>query len=114
VKAIPLKILQFTLNGKSSVETPSIFLNVGQRIDLRWQVSGDAKVQIEPLGDVPASGSKTLKATTGLSQIVLTAQAAEDQSVKQAFLVQVDTPQSPKNPDNNLLLPTPNAPRFPR
>jgi hypothetical protein len=115
VKAAPLKILQFTLNGKSSVETPSVFLNVGQTIDLRWQVSGDnVKVRIEPLGDLPTSGAKTLKATTGLSQIVLTAQAEGEQFVKTAFLLQVDTPQSPKNPDNNLLLPLPNPPLFPK
>jgi hypothetical protein len=115
VKAAPLKILQFTLNGKSSAETPSVFLNVGQRIDLRWQVSGDnIKVQIEPLGDLPSSGAKALKATTGLSQVVLTAQAEGKQSIKKAFLLQVDTPQSPKNPDNNLLLPLPNPPLFPK
>jgi hypothetical protein len=115
VKAAPLKLLKFTLNGKNSTQTPSVFLSVGQRIDLRWQISGDnVKVQIEPLGDVPSGGFKSLKATTGLSKIMLIAQAEGEQSIKQAFLVQVDTPQSPQNPDNNLLLPKPNSPLFPK
>jgi hypothetical protein len=108
VKATPLKVLDFTLNGKSSETNPSLFLKVGQVIDLKWQVQGDgAKVKLEPLGDIPSSGSKTLKATTGLSQIMLMAENEQGQSVKRAFLLQVDGPQSPKLSDNPLLIPNP-------
>jgi hypothetical protein len=115
VKAKPLEVLTFTLNGKGLERNPSIFLEVGQKVVLKWQVSGDdAKVKLEPLGDVPASGSKVLKATTGLTQVVLTAEAEGSQSIKRAFLVQVDTPQSPRNPTNNLLRPEENSSLFPK
>jgi hypothetical protein len=106
VKAIPAKILAFTLNGQRSETDPSLFLKVGQVINLNWQVLGDnVKVKLEPLGDVPASGSRTLKATAGLSQITLTAGAEQGQSVKRAFLIQVDVPTPPKPPNNRLLPP---------
>jgi hypothetical protein len=102
VKATPTKILAFTLNGQSSEANPSLFLKAGQVVNLNWQVQGDdVKVKLEPLGDVPASGSRTLRATTGLSQVTLTAEA-EGQSVKRAFLVQVDTPKPPQKPNNPL------------
>ncbi len=102
VKAIPTKILAFTLNGQSSEANPSLFLKAGQVLNLNWQAQGDnVKVKLEPLGDVPASGSRTLRATTGLSQVTLTAEA-EGQSVKRAFLVQVDTPKPPQKPTNPL------------
>jgi hypothetical protein len=102
VKAIPTKILAFTLNGQSSEASPSLFLKTGQVVNLNWQVQGDdAKVKLEPLGDVPSSGSRTLKATTGLSQITLSAES-EGQSVKRAFLIQVDTPKPPQKPTKTL------------
>ena len=70
-----------------------MFLKVSETITLNWQVHGDnVKVRLEPLGDVPASGSRTLKATTGLSEIILTAETEQGQSVKRTFLIQVDTP----------------------
>lgn len=103
VKATPTKILDFTLNGQSSETNPSIFLKAGQVVTLNWQIQGDdVKVKLEPLGDVPASGSRTLKATTGLSQIGLTAET-EQGSVKRAFLIQVDTPKPPQKPTNPLI-----------
>jgi hypothetical protein len=103
VKATPTKILAFTLNGQSSEANPSLFLKAGQVVTLNWQVQGDdVKVKLEPLGDVSASGSRTLKATTGLSQVTLTAEA-EGQSVKRAFLIQVDTPKPPQKPTNPVL-----------
>jgi hypothetical protein len=99
VKATPLKILAFTLNGQSSETNPSLFLKAGQVVNLNWQIQGDdVKVKLEPLGDIPANGSRTLKATTGLSQITLTAEAEQGQSVKRAFLVQVDTPKPVQSP----------------
>jgi hypothetical protein len=90
------KIQAFLLNGMSSQNNPSFFLKSGQDVKLNWQVQGDnnVKVKLDPLGDVPANGSKTLKATKSLSQITLTADNGQGQSVQQAFLVQVDTPQS--------------------
>jgi uncharacterized membrane protein len=95
VKASAPKIMAFTLNGVSSQTSPSFFLKSGQVVNLNWQVQGDdVKVKLEPLGDVPASASRTLKATKNLSQITLTAQNEQGQSVQRAFLVQVDTPQS--------------------
>lgn len=101
LKAIPLQIVDFTLNNQSSETNPSMFLKVGQVVTLKWKVQGDgAKVKLEPLGDVPASGSRTLKATTSLSQIVLTAETEQGQSVKRAFLLQVDTPKPLQKPTN--------------
>ncbi len=95
VKPTAPKILAFTLNGLSSQTNPSFFLKSGQIMNLNWQVQGDdLKVKLEPLGDVPASASRTLKATKNLSQITLTAQNEQGQSVQRSFLVQVDTPQS--------------------
>jgi hypothetical protein len=99
VKASAPKILAFTLNGVSSQTNPSFFLKSGQVMNLNWQVQGDdVKVKLEPLGDVPASASRTLKATKNLSQITLTAQNEQGQSVQRAFLVQVDTPQKQTHP----------------
>lgn len=99
VKASPPKILAFTLNGVSWQTNPSFFLKSGQVVDLKWQVQGDdVKVKLEPLGDVPASASMRLKATEGLSQITLTAQNEQGQSVQQAFLIQVNTPQPAQMP----------------
>ncbi len=93
VKATPLRITNFTLNNQSSEVNPSMFLQVGQVVTLNWQVQGDdLKVKLEPLGDVPARGSRTLKATTNLSEIILTAETEQGQSIKRAFLIQVDTP----------------------
>ncbi|MGF1603239.1 MAG: hypothetical protein GFH24_608438n42 [Chloroflexi bacterium AL-N5] len=93
VKGKPPKILAFTLNGQSAGTNPSLFLKAGQAVTLKWQVEGDdLTVNLEPLGDVSANGSKTLKATKGLSQITLTVANKQGQSVKSAFLVQVDTP----------------------
>ncbi len=118
LKATPLQIINFTLNNQSSEVNPSMFLKVGQVVTLNWQVQGDdIKVKLEPLGDVPARGSRTLKATTNLSEIILTAETAQGQSVKRAFLIQVDTPApipiaTPKplqNPSN--LLPPLSNPR---
>ena len=93
VKAKPLRITNFTLNNQSSEVNPSVFLKVGQVVSLNWQIEGDdVKAKLEPLGDVPASGSRTLKATTGLSEITLTAETEQGQSVKRTFLIQVDAP----------------------
>ena len=102
VRSTPLKITNFTLNNQSSDANPSVFLNVGETITLNWQVDGDnVKVRLEPLGDVPASGFRTLKATTGLSEIILTAETEQGQSVKRTFLIQVDTPKPiPKSTDS--------------
>ncbi|MEH2247666.1 COG1470 family protein [Nostoc sp.] len=101
LKATPLQIMNFTLNNQSSEANPSIFLKVGQVVTLNWQVQGDGvKVKLEPLGDVPASGSRTFKATTNLSQIILTAETEQGQSVKRAFLLQVDTPKPLPKPIN--------------
>lgn len=106
VKATPLRITNFTLNNQSSEVSPSVFLKVGQVVTLNWRVQGDdAQVKLEPLGDVPASGSRTLKATTGLSEITLTAQNQQGQSVKRTFLIQVDKPEPIQEP-TNLLPPT--------
>ena len=78
-------------------------MKVGEVVTLNWQVQGDdAQVQLEPLGDVPASGSRTLKATTGLSEITLTAQNQQGQSVKRTFLIQVDKPEPIQEPTNLL------------
>jgi hypothetical protein len=93
IKATPLRIINFTVNSQSSEVHPSMFFKVGQVVTLNWQVQGDdVKVKLEPLGDVPASGSRTLKATTSLSEIVLTAETEQGQSIKRAFLIQVDKP----------------------
>ena len=101
VKATPLRITNFTLNNQSSEVNPSVFLEVGQIVSLNWQIEGDdVKVKLEPLGDVPASGSRTLKATTGLSEIILTAETEQGQSVKRAFLIQVNTPEPIQKPIN--------------
>ena len=101
LKATPLRVMNFTLNNQSSETNPSIFLKVGQVMTLNWQVQGDdVKVKLEPLGDVPASGSRTFKATTNLSQIILTAETEQGQSVKRAFLLQVDTPKPLPKPTN--------------
>ncbi|MEH2364204.1 COG1470 family protein [Nostoc sp.] len=101
LKATPLRVMNFTLNNQSSETNPSIFLKVGQFVTLNWQVHGDGvKVKLEPLGDVPASGSRTFKATTNLSQIILTAETEQGQSVKRAFLLQVDMPKPLPKPIN--------------
>lgn len=101
VKPTPLRVINFTLNNQSSETNPSIFLKVGQVITLNWQVQGDGvKVKLEPLGDVPTSGSRTFKATTNLSEITLTAETEQGQSVKRAFLLQVDTPKPLQIPTN--------------
>ncbi|MEH2286824.1 COG1470 family protein [Nostoc sp.] len=101
LKATPLRVMNFTLNNQSSETNPSIFLKVGQVVTLNWQVQGDSvKVKLEPLGDVPASGFRTFKATTNLSQIILTAETEQGQSVKRAFLLQVDTPKPLPKPIN--------------
>ena len=108
VKATPLQITNFTLNNQSSEVNPSMFLKVGQVVTLNWQVQGDnVKVKLEPLGDVPASGSRTLKATTNLSEIILTAETEQGQSIKRAFLIQVDLPKPlPVNTPKPLQKPT--------
>ncbi len=99
LKATPLQIIDFTLNNQSSEANSSVFLEVGQDVTLNWQVQGDnVKVKLEPLGDVPASGFRTFKATTNLSQIILTAETEEGQLVKRAFLIQVDTPKPLQEP----------------
>ena len=103
VKATAPKILAFTLNGVSWQTNPSFFLKSGQVVNLNWQVQGDdVKVKLEPLGDVPASASMKLKATEGLSQITLTAQNEQGQSVQHAFLVQVDMLQPAQKQTNPL------------
>ncbi|PSB60015.1 hypothetical protein C7B79_27345, partial [Chroococcidiopsis cubana CCALA 043] len=90
VLAIPPKINSFTLNSKTPQQSPTIFLTEEQIITLKWQTLGDdVNVTLQPFGDVAASGSRTLKATTNLSQIVLTVTNERGQSVKQAFLVQI-------------------------
>lgn len=90
VLATAPKIVSFTLNGKTTQQSPTVFLKQGQTITFKWQVKGNGvNVTLEPFGNVAASGSSTLKATTNLSQIVLTATNSHGQSVKQAFLVQV-------------------------
>ncbi|RCJ40119.1 hypothetical protein A6770_38105 [Nostoc minutum NIES-26] len=101
LKPTPLRVINFTLNNQSSETNPSMFLKVGQVVTLNWQVQGDdVKVKLEPLGDVPANGSRTFKATTNLSQIILMAETEQGQSVKRAFLLQVDTPKPPQEPTN--------------
>lgn len=113
LKATPLRIINFTLNHQSSEVNPSIFLKVGQVVTLNWQVQGDGvKVNLEPLGDVPVSGSRTFKATANLSEIILTAQNERGQSVKRAFLVQVDTPKPVQKPTNSLPLSNPSTRQF--
>lgn len=105
IKATPLQIINFTVNGQSSEVNPSMFFKVGQVVTLNWQVQGDdVKVKLDPLGDVPASGSRTLKATTGLSEIVLTAETEQGRSIKRAFLIQVDkpTPKPVEKPTNSV------------
>ena len=103
VKATPLQIIDFTLNNQSPEVNPSVFLKVGEIITLNWQVRGDdVKVKLEPLGDVPASGSRTLKATTDLSEITLTAETEQGQSVKRTFLIQVDALEPIEKPIDSL------------
>ena len=105
VKGTPLQITNFTLNNQTSEVSPSVFLEVGQAVTLNWQVEGDdVKVKLEPLGDVPASGSRTLKATANLSEIILTAEDEQGESVKRTFLIQVDTPEPIQKPINSLPL----------
>lgn len=109
VVAVAPKIISFTLNGKTSQQSPTVFLKEGQNITLKWQTKGDdVNVTLDPFGNVTASGSSTLKATTNLSQIVLTVTNNQQQSVKQAFLVQVQ-PAPPKPTPS----PTSLAPIFP-
>lgn len=98
VLATAPKIVSFTLNGKTTQQSPTVFLKEGQTISLKWLVQGDdVSVTLDPFGNVAASGSSTLKATTNLSQIALTATNNQGQSVKQAFLVQVQSlPPSPQ------------------
>ena len=100
VKEMPLQITNFTLNNQSSEEYPSVFLKAGEFITLNWQIEGDdnVKVRLEPLGDVPASGSRTLKATVGLAEITLMAETEQGQSVKRTFLIQVDAPEPIEKP----------------
>jgi len=106
IKATPLQIVDFTIDNQSSEVNPSIFLKVGQVVTLNWQVQGDgAKVRLEPLGDVPSRGSRTLKATASLSQIILTAETEQGQSVKRAFLIQVDPPKPIQEPTNPFINP---------
>jgi hypothetical protein len=94
VKGKPPKILAFSLNGQNTATNPSIFLKTGQVVQLAWQIEGDdLTVNLEPLGNVPAHGSRTLKATKELSQVILTVANKQGISIKQAFLVQVDTPE---------------------
>lgn len=94
VKASAPKILAFTLNGVGWQTNPSFFLKSGQVVNLNWQVQGDdVKVKLEPLGDVPANASRTMRATRSLSQITLMAQNEQGQSVQRTFLIQVDPPQ---------------------
>ena len=96
VLATAPKIVSFTLNGKTTQQSPTVFLKEGQTITLKWQVKGnDVNVTLDPFGNVATSGSSTLKATTNLSQIALTATNNQGQSVKQAFLVQVQSPLPP-------------------
>lgn len=103
VNATPLRITNFTLNHQSSEVNPSMFLKVGQVVSLNWQVQGDSvKVKLEPLGDVPARGSRILRATTNLSEIILTAETEQGQSVKRAFLIQVDKPKPIQKATNSL------------
>ena len=103
VKGTPLRITNFTLNARSSEVNPSAFLKVGEIVSLNWQVEGDdVKVKLEPLGDVPASGSRTLKATTGLSEVTLTAENEQGESVKRTFLIQVDAPKPIPKPTDSL------------
>jgi hypothetical protein len=103
VKATPLQITNFTLNNQSPEVSPSVFLKVGEIITLNWQVPGDdVKVKLEPLGDVPASGSRTLRATASLSEIILTAETEQGQSVKRTFLIQVNAPRPIQKPTNSL------------
>lgn len=100
VLATPPKIISLTLNSKTQQQSPTMFLQEGQVITLKWQIEGDdVNVTLYPIGTVAASGSITLKATTNLSKIVLTATNKHGQSVYQAFLVQVQ----PVHP-----IPTPN------
>ncbi len=96
VLATAPKIVSFTLNDKTMQQSPTVFLKEGQTITLKWLVQGDdVSVTLDPFGNVPASGSSTLKATTNLSQVALTATNNQGQSVKQAFLVQVQSPLPP-------------------
>ena len=103
VKATPLQITNFTLNNQSPEVNPSVFLKVGEIITLNWQIEGDdVKVKLEPLGDVPASGSLTLKATSDLSEITLSAETEQGQSVKRTFLIQVDALEPIQKPTDSL------------
>ncbi len=110
VLATAPKIVSFTLNGKTTQQSPTVFLKQGQTINLKWQVKDNGvNVTLDPFGNVPASGSSTLKATTNLSQIVLIATNSHGQSVKQAFLVQVQ-PAPPIPTPNPALRFTPAVP----
>ncbi len=94
VQGKPPEIAAFTLNGQSAETHPSLFLRAGEIVNLEWQIEGDdLTVNLEPLGDVTTHGSRTLKATKDLSQIILTAVNQQGQSVKRSFLVQVDSPE---------------------
>jgi hypothetical protein len=99
VQAIAPKIVSFTLNGQNTQQSPTVFLAVGQSVNLRWQVQGEnLTVTLEPFGNVPARGSKTIQATTSLTQVVLTATNPQGQSDKRAFLVQAQEPTVPSLP----------------
>jgi hypothetical protein len=112
ILATPPKIISFTLNDKTQQQSSTLFLEEKEIITLKWQIEGDdLNVKLSPIGNVPASGSITLKATTNLSEIVLTATNKHGQSISQAFLVQVQSipPIPTPNPSPNFspVLPPP-------
>lgn len=109
------KIISFTLNGKTPQQSPSVFLQEGQIITLKWQTVGDdVNVTLDPFGNVAASGSRALKATTNLSQIVLTVANDLGKPDKQVFLVQVQptlsVPTPIPSPSSAPALPLPPPP----
>ena len=90
VLATPPKIISFTLNSKTRQQSPTIFLQEGKVITLKWQVEGDdVNVTLNPFGNVASSDSITLKPTTNLKEIVLTATNKYGPPDSQAFQVQV-------------------------
>jgi hypothetical protein len=106
--SLPPKIAIFTLNGQTPQTNPTIFLKKGQKIDVRWQVQGDdVTVTLDPFGNVKANDSKTFQATSNLSVISLSAINKQGQSVKQAFLIQVETPPPPTTQIPNSIPPQP-------
>ncbi|MBE9014400.1 hypothetical protein IQ250_29855, partial [Pseudanabaenaceae cyanobacterium LEGE 13415] len=112
VAATPPKIVSFTLNGQPPNPAIAVPLRVGQTITVNWQVEGDdTTAKLDPIGDVPITGSQRLPVTPTLSRIALAATNKQGQTIERAFLVQVQLPPSPSpSPTVNPVLPSPAVP----